>query len=84
MKMYVFTQEDLQFVQNLLPEEIEVFLKDDNTIMDTRYNNRNKYVESAIFNFSWDFYEEIEKYFSKIGKVTFNNTRCCWWIYYQQ
>lgn len=82
MTKYVFTQEDLKFVQNLLPNEVEVFLRDDNTVMDTCYNKRNKYVESATINFSWDFFEEIEKYFSKIGKVTLNNTGSCWWIFY--
>lgn len=82
MERYVFTQEDLQFVQNLLPNEVQVFLRDDNTIMDTRYNKKNKYIESATINFNWDFYKEIENYFSKIGKVTLNNTGSCWWIFY--
>ena len=50
--------------------------------MDTCYNNKNKYIENAYFNFNNDFYKEIENYFSKIGKVTFNNSRNCWWIYY--
>ena len=81
-KKYVFTKEDLEFVQNLLPEEVQVFLRNDNTTMDTRYNKRNKYVENAIFGFNLDFYKEIENYFSKIGKVTFNNDRSCWWIFY--
>ena len=82
MKQYVFTQDDLKFVQNLLPDEVQVFLREDKTIMDTRYNNRNKYVENAYFNFNNDFYKEIEMYFSKIGKVKFNNNRNCWWIFY--
>lgn len=82
MKRYVFTQEDLQFVQKLLPNEVQVFLRNENTTMDTRYNKRNKYIESANFIFNSDFYKEIEKYFSKIGKVTFNNTGNCWWIFY--
>ena len=82
MEKYVFTQEDLRFVQKLLPNEVKVFLRDDNTVMDTCYNNKNKYIESAYFNFNNDFYKEIENYFSKNGKVTFNNSRNCWWIYY--
>ena len=81
-KQYVFTQEDLEFIQNLLPEEVQVFLRNDNTTMDTRYNKRNKYVEGAIFRFNPDLYKEIENYFSKIGKVTFNNDKSCWWIFY--
>lgn len=82
MEKYVFTQEDLNFIQNLLPDEVQVFLRDDSTVMDTRYNNKNKYIENAYFNFNNDFYIEVENYFSKIGKVTFNNSRNCWWIYY--
>lgn len=82
MKQYVFTQDDLKFVQNLLPDEVQVFLREDNTVMDTRYNNKNEYIENAYFNFNDDFYKEINKYFSKIGRVTFNNSGNCWWIYY--
>jgi len=82
MESYIFTQVDLKFVQNLLPNEVKVFLRDDNTVMDTCYNNTNKYVENATFNFSFEFFEEIQKHFSKIGKVTFNNTGTCWWISY--
>ena len=82
MKKYEFTQEDLRFVQNLLPDTVQVFLKDDNTTMDTRYIEKNKYIDSATINFSSKFYEEVENYFTNIGKVTWNNTGSCWWIFY--
>lgn len=82
MQKYVFTQEDLKYVQDLLPNEVQVFLRNDNTTMDICYNKRNKYVDKAIFTLNEDFYKEIENYFSKIGEITFNNTRDCWWMYY--
>lgn len=81
-QQYTFTQEDLQFVQNLLSDEVKVFLRNNNTTMDTCYNIRNKYIKSGYINFTMEFYDEIENYFSKIGKVTFNNTGSCWWIFY--
>ena len=37
-KQYVFTQEDLKYVQNLLGDEVKVLLRDNNTIMYTKYN----------------------------------------------
>lgn len=82
MKKYVFTQKDLQFVQNLLLDTVEVFLRDENTIMDTCFCKKNKYIDDVIINFSSEFYKEIENYFSNIGKVTWNNTGNCWWIFY--
>ena len=81
-KQYIFKEDDLNYVQNLLGDEVEVFLKDDNTIMDTRYNIRNKYIRSGYINFTDEFYDEIRNHFSKIGKVTFNNTGSTWWIFY--
>lgn len=81
-KQYEFTQEDLQFVQKLLSNDVKVFLKDNNTVMDTCYNIRNKYIQSGYINFTNEFYSEIENYFSKIGKVNYNNTGSCWWIFY--
>ena len=81
-KQYVFTQEDLNNVQNLLGDEVKVLLRDNNTIMYTKYNIRNKYIESGYVNFTNNFYKEIENYFSKVGKVTFNNDGSIWWIFY--
>lgn len=80
MEKYKFTQEDLQFVQNLLPDAVEVFLRNDNTTMDTRIK-KNKYIDSASINFSLEFNKEVEKYFSNVGKVAWNNTGTCWWIF---
>lgn len=84
MEKYEFTQEDLQFVQSLFPDTVQVFLRDDNTTMDTCYIKNNKYIRSAYINFSSEFFKEIEEYFSNVGKVTWNNTGSCWWIYYQK
>lgn len=81
LKMYKFTQKDLQFVQNLFPNTVEVFLKDNNTVMDTHFINKNKYIDRIYVNLSMDFFKEIENYFSKIGQVNWNNTGSCWWIY---
>lgn len=82
-EMYKFTQEDLKFVQHLFPDTVEVFLKDDDTIMDTRCVNTNKYIDSIYVNLSMEFFKEIENYFSKVGQVTWNNTGSCWWICYE-
>lgn len=82
MTKYEFTQEDLKFVQNLFPDTVKVFLRDDNTVMDTCYIKNNKYIESATINFTREFYKEVEDYFANVGKVTFNNTGSCWWIFY--
>ena len=78
---YKFTQEDLKFIQSLLPDIVQVLLKDDNTTMYTDIK-KTKYIDSAIINFDWDFINEVEKYFSKIGKVTWNNVHSTWWIFY--
>ena len=79
-KLYKFTQEDLKFVQDLFPDTVKVFLKDEDTIMDTRCVNTNKYIHSIYVNLSIEFFKKIEKYFSKVGQVNWNNTGSCWWI----
>ena len=79
--MYQFTLEDLQFVQDLFPSTVEVFLKNNNTVMDTRCINTNKYIHSINVNFSNEYFEKIEEHFSKKGYVQWNNTGSCFWIY---
>lgn len=81
-EMYKFTQEDLRFVQGLFPDTVEVFLKDNNTVMSTHCINTNKYIDSIYVNLSRKFFKEIENYFSKVGQVSWNNTGSTWWIYY--
>ena len=80
MKKYIFTQEDVKFVQKLLPNIIQVILRNDNTTMDTR-TRENKYIDSVIVNVSLEFEKEVEKYFDAIGKVSWNNAKSCWSIY---
>lgn len=80
MKKYIFTQEDVKFVQKLLPDIIQVILRNDNTTMDT-CTRENKYIESVIVNVNLEFEKEVEKYFATIGKVSWNNSRSCWSIY---
>ncbi len=78
--MYKFTAEDLKFVQSLFPSTVEVFLKNDDTVMDTKCININKYIRSIYVNFSNDYFDKIENHFSKIGHVQWNNTGSCFWI----
>lgn len=79
-KMYKFTQEDLKFVQDLFPDTVDVYLKNNNTVMSTRCINTNRYIASMYVNLSTDFFKEIKNYFSKVGQVDWNNTGSCWWI----
>ena len=67
-KQYVFTQEDLKYVQNLLGDEVKVLLRDNNTIMYTKYNIRNKYIESGYVNFTNNFIKKSKITFLKWEK----------------
>lgn len=81
-RLYKFTQEDLKYVQDLFPDTVKVFLKSNDTVMDTRCIGTNKYIDSIYVNLSMEFFNEIENHFSKVGKVSWNNTGSSWWIYY--